>query len=105
MYTLFWHSPFRGQHQMTVLGQDQAILYTWDNPTGNRTLLWNVYNGKKSQESEIDITKVCYDRYHQMYVFCNWYHHYLLELFLPMSVRIGITNICYNWYRLVNINW
>lgn len=46
---------------MTVLGQDQAILYTWDNPTGNRTLLWNVYNGKKSQESEIDITKVSYN--------------------------------------------
>lgn len=46
---------------MTVLGQDQAILYTWDNPTGNQTLLWNVYNGKKSQESEIDITKVGYN--------------------------------------------
>nr|XP_034335213.1 vacuolar protein sorting-associated protein 13A isoform X3 [Crassostrea gigas] len=51
----------KGQHQMTVLGQDQAILYTWDNPTGNRTLLWNVYNGKKSQESEIDITKDSYN--------------------------------------------
>ena len=43
---------------MTVLGENQCILYTWDNPIGHRTLLWNVYNGKKSQESEIDITKV-----------------------------------------------
>ncbi|XP_056015608.1 intermembrane lipid transfer protein VPS13A-like isoform X3 [Ostrea edulis] len=51
----------KGQHQMTVLGQNQSILYTWDNPTGNRTLLWNVYNGKKSQESEIDITKDSYN--------------------------------------------
>ncbi|XP_061177627.1 intermembrane lipid transfer protein VPS13A-like [Saccostrea echinata] len=51
----------KGQHQMTVLGENQSILYTWDNPTGTRTLLWNVYNGKKSQESEIDITKDSYN--------------------------------------------
>nr|XP_022286655.1 vacuolar protein sorting-associated protein 13A-like isoform X3 [Crassostrea virginica] len=51
----------KGQHQMTVLGENQCILYTWDNPTGHRTLLWNVYNGKKSQESEIDITKDSYN--------------------------------------------
>lgn len=33
---------------MTVLNPNQSVLYTWDDPTEERVLYWNVY-GKKSK--------------------------------------------------------
>ncbi|XP_052088041.1 intermembrane lipid transfer protein VPS13C-like isoform X4 [Mytilus californianus] len=49
------------QHQMTVLGADQSVLYTWDEPAGTRKLMWNVYGGSNKQDLELDITKDSYD--------------------------------------------
>jgi len=34
--------------QVTVLNPNQSVLYTWDDPTEERVLYWNVY-GKKSK--------------------------------------------------------
>ncbi|XP_033739881.1 vacuolar protein sorting-associated protein 13C-like [Pecten maximus] len=45
------------QHQMTVLPADRSILYTWDDPTGPRKLMWNVYGCSNKQDSEVDISK------------------------------------------------
>ncbi|XP_077487985.1 intermembrane lipid transfer protein VPS13A-like isoform X2 [Amblyomma americanum] len=33
--------------QVTLLSPYQSVLYTWDDPTLERTLMWNVYNRKK----------------------------------------------------------
>ncbi|KAK3096835.1 hypothetical protein FSP39_003796 [Pinctada imbricata] len=51
----------KGQHQMTVLSQNESILYTWDDPTGARKLMWNVYGRSDKQDSEIDINKDSYN--------------------------------------------
>lgn len=32
--------------QVTLLSPNQSALYTWDDPTKERTLFWNVYNNK-----------------------------------------------------------
>ncbi len=37
----------RNQSQVTLLSPNQSVLYTWDDPTHERTLMWNVYNRKK----------------------------------------------------------
>lgn len=34
--------------KVTVLNPNQSVLYTWDDPTEERVLYWNVY-GKKSK--------------------------------------------------------
>lgn len=33
--------------QVTLLSPYQSVLYTWDDPTIERTLMWNLYNRKK----------------------------------------------------------
>ena len=43
---------------MTVLAENESILYTWDDPTGTRSLMWNVYGGSDKQDAEVDIKKV-----------------------------------------------
>lgn len=37
----------RNQSQVSLLSPNQSVLYTWDDPTSERTLMWNVYNRKK----------------------------------------------------------
>lgn len=37
----------RNQSQVTLLSPNQAVLYTWDDPASERTLMWNVCGGKK----------------------------------------------------------
>ncbi|XP_052807431.1 intermembrane lipid transfer protein VPS13A-like isoform X2 [Mya arenaria] len=37
----------KNQSQTTVLSSNQCILYTWDDPTSERTLMWNVYGRSK----------------------------------------------------------
>ncbi|CAH1799951.1 unnamed protein product [Owenia fusiformis] len=37
----------KSQSQVTLLSPRQAVLYTWDDPTTERTLFWNIYNRKK----------------------------------------------------------
>lgn len=37
---MFWLS------KVTLLSPYQSLLYTWDDPTGERKLLWNVYSRK-----------------------------------------------------------
>ncbi len=37
----------RNQSQVSLLAPSQSVLYTWDDPTSERTLMWNVYNRKK----------------------------------------------------------
>eukprot|EP00106_Octopus_bimaculoides_P016057 XP_014783499.1 PREDICTED: vacuolar protein sorting-associated protein 13A-like isoform X4 [Octopus bimaculoides] len=37
----------KNQSQVTLLSPNQAILYTWDDPAAERTLMWNVYGGKR----------------------------------------------------------
>lgn len=32
--------------QVALLSPNQSTLYTWDDPTKERVLLWNVYNNK-----------------------------------------------------------
>lgn len=38
---------FRGQSQVTLLNPYQSVLYTWDDPSQERTLIWNLYNRKR----------------------------------------------------------
>ncbi|KAK2588797.1 hypothetical protein KPH14_001672 [Odynerus spinipes] len=33
--------------QVTLLNPFQSVLYTWDDPTMSRELMWNIYNNKK----------------------------------------------------------
>ncbi|XP_014674951.1 PREDICTED: vacuolar protein sorting-associated protein 13C-like [Priapulus caudatus] len=35
------------QGQVTLLKPNQQVLYTWDDPASERTIIWNVYNRKK----------------------------------------------------------
>ncbi|XP_012945076.2 vacuolar protein sorting-associated protein 13A, partial [Aplysia californica] len=37
----------KNQSQVTLLSPNQSILYTWDEPSAERTLMWNVYGRKK----------------------------------------------------------
>lgn len=37
----------KNQSQVTLLSPNQAVLYTWDDPASERTLMWNVCGGKK----------------------------------------------------------
>ncbi|XP_055887721.1 intermembrane lipid transfer protein VPS13A-like isoform X3 [Biomphalaria glabrata] len=37
----------KNQSQVTLLSPNQSILYTWDEPSSERTLMWNVYSRKK----------------------------------------------------------
>ncbi|KAB7494446.1 Vacuolar protein sorting-associated protein 13C [Armadillidium nasatum] len=39
----------RNSSQVTVLAPQQSMLYTWDDPTLERELLWNIY-GRKSKD-------------------------------------------------------
>ena len=32
---------------MTLLSPNQCVLYTWDEPSAERTIMWNVYGRKK----------------------------------------------------------
>ena len=38
---------FRNQSHVSLLAPKHCVLYTWDNPTAERTLMWNVYNRKR----------------------------------------------------------
>ncbi|KAL5009894.1 hypothetical protein ScPMuIL_012199, partial [Solemya velum] len=38
----------KNQSQVTILQPSNAVCYTWDDPTSERTLMWNVYGRKKS---------------------------------------------------------
>lgn len=42
--------------QVALLSPYQSLLYTWDDPCKERTLLWNVYN-KKSKDFMSEIWK------------------------------------------------
>jgi len=48
---------YRGQSQTTVLSANQGLLYTWDDPTSERTLMWNVY-GRGRLDLPAEINKV-----------------------------------------------
>lgn len=48
---------YRNQSQVTLLSPNQSVLYTWDDPTAERTLMWNVYNRNKPSYPAF-ITKV-----------------------------------------------
>ncbi|XP_048240040.1 vacuolar protein sorting-associated protein 13A-like isoform X2 [Haliotis rufescens] len=37
----------KNQSQVTLLSSSQSVLYTWDEPMAERTLMWNVYGRKK----------------------------------------------------------
>ncbi|XP_025099873.1 vacuolar protein sorting-associated protein 13A-like isoform X2 [Pomacea canaliculata] len=37
----------KNQSQVTLLSPSQCVLYTWDEPSAERTLMWNVYGLKK----------------------------------------------------------
>ena len=49
---------FRNQSQTTILSSNQTVLYTWDDPTMERTLMWNVY-GRSKPNYPAAINKVC----------------------------------------------
>lgn len=36
----------REQGQVTLVSPQHSLLYTWDDPCADRTLVWNVYNNK-----------------------------------------------------------
>lgn len=44
---LFLKIHQKGLGQVTLLSPYQSVLYTWDDPTLERTLMWNIYNRKK----------------------------------------------------------
>ncbi|BFZ09736.1 hypothetical protein BsWGS_12775 [Bradybaena similaris] len=46
----------KNQSQVTLLSPNQSILYTWDEPSAERTLMWNVY-GRKRPSYPAYITK------------------------------------------------
>ncbi|XP_053396044.1 intermembrane lipid transfer protein VPS13A-like isoform X3 [Mercenaria mercenaria] len=37
----------KNQSQTTILSSNQSVLYTWDDPTAERTLMWNIYGRNK----------------------------------------------------------
>lgn len=53
---LFLKIQQQGQSQVTLLSPFNGLMYTWDDPTKPRQLLWNVYNNKGSGFL-IDISK------------------------------------------------
>ena len=40
-----WHVIYRDSGQVIVLNSKEMILYTWDDPQGDRKLLWKAYTG------------------------------------------------------------
>ncbi|XP_052241928.1 intermembrane lipid transfer protein VPS13A-like isoform X2 [Dreissena polymorpha] len=50
----------KNQSQTTVLSSNQSVLYTWDDPVCERTLMWNVY-GRNSRDYPANIAKDGYD--------------------------------------------
>ncbi|UYV63297.1 hypothetical protein LAZ67_2003685 [Cordylochernes scorpioides] len=44
---LFFKIHQKGQSQVTLLSPYQSVLYTWDDPSLDHTLVWNLYNRKK----------------------------------------------------------
>ena len=46
-FTLTGFSLVRNQSQVTLLSPNQRVLYTWDEPSAERTIMWNVYGRKK----------------------------------------------------------
>ncbi|CAH0559657.1 unnamed protein product [Brassicogethes aeneus] len=46
----------QGHTEATLLNPNYSFMYTWDDPTTSRKLVWNVY-GSKGQGFYIDITK------------------------------------------------
>lgn len=52
-----YYLAHRNQSQVTLLSPNQSILYTWDEPSAERTLMWNVY-GRKRPSYPAYITKV-----------------------------------------------
>ncbi|CAH1186159.1 unnamed protein product [Phyllotreta striolata] len=53
---LFLKIQQRDLSPVTLLNPNHSLLYTWDDPTAPRQLVWNVYNNKGAGFS-IDITK------------------------------------------------
>lgn len=49
---------YRDQSQTIILSANQTVLYTWDDPTSERTLMWNVY-GRNKPNYPAAIAKVC----------------------------------------------
>ncbi|XP_071038592.1 intermembrane lipid transfer protein VPS13A [Parasteatoda tepidariorum] len=45
---LFLKIHQKSQSQVTLLNPYQSVHYTWDDPSKERTLIWNLYNRKKS---------------------------------------------------------
>ncbi|XP_067142942.1 intermembrane lipid transfer protein VPS13A-like isoform X2 [Centruroides vittatus] len=44
---LFFKIHQKSQSQVTLLSPYQSVLYTWDDPSLEQTLIWNLYNRKK----------------------------------------------------------
>lgn len=44
---LFFKIHQKSQSQVTLLSPYQSVLYTWDDPSLEKTLIWNLYNRKK----------------------------------------------------------
>ncbi|CAL1270146.1 unnamed protein product [Larinioides sclopetarius] len=44
---LFLKIHQKSQSQVTLLNPYQSVLYTWDDPSQERTLIWNLYNRKR----------------------------------------------------------
>ncbi|GFR28187.1 vacuolar protein sorting-associated protein 13C, partial [Trichonephila clavata] len=44
---LFLKINQKSQSQVTLLNPYQSVLYTWDDPSQERTLIWNLYNRKR----------------------------------------------------------
>lgn len=49
----------QSQSQVTLLSPFHSLLYTWDDPTKSRELIWNVYNNK-GNGFHVDLTKDSY---------------------------------------------
>ncbi|KAK9700327.1 SHR-binding domain of vacuolar-sorting associated protein 13, partial [Popillia japonica] len=56
---LFLKIQQQGQGQVTLVNPYHSLMYTWDDPTKPRLLLWNVYNNK-GMGFNIDISKDSY---------------------------------------------
>ncbi|KAL3882618.1 hypothetical protein ACJMK2_028943 [Sinanodonta woodiana] len=51
----------KGQSQTSVLSANQKVLYTWDDPASERSLMWNVY-GRDKPDHLAFINKDGYDK-------------------------------------------
>nr|XP_022904021.1 vacuolar protein sorting-associated protein 13C-like [Onthophagus taurus] len=56
---LFLKIQQQGQRQVTLLNPYHSMVYTWDDPTKPRMMLWNVYNNR-GVGFNIDVSKDCY---------------------------------------------